>query len=83
MRNDGIYLSHPYMIHSPEEGGRKMSKALEALMDALKYANEAEQNTTTWLGDYCPYRCEHCGRYVDSKERYCPNCGRKAVNYEN
>lgn len=20
MRNDGIYLSHPYMIHSPEEG---------------------------------------------------------------
>ena len=38
--------------------------------------------TTTWLGNYCPYRCKHCGRYVDSKERYCPNCGRKAVNYD-
>ena len=41
-----------------------------------------KQLTTTWLGNFCPYRCEHCGRYVDSKERYCPNCGRKAVNYE-
>ena len=36
-----------------------------------------EPPTTTWLGNYCPYKCEHCGRYVDSKERYCPNCGRK------
>lgn len=41
-----------------------------------------KQLTTTWLGNFCPYRCEYCGRYVDSKERYCPNCGRKAVNYE-
>lgn len=41
-----------------------------------------KQLTTTWLGNYCPYRCEHCGRYVDSKERYCPNCGRRATNYE-
>ena len=41
-----------------------------------------KQLTTTWLGNYCPYRCGNCGRYVDSKERYCPNCGRKAVNYE-
>ena len=41
-----------------------------------------EPPTTTWLGNYCPYRCEHCGRYVDSKERYCPNCGRKATNYD-
>lgn len=38
--------------------------------------------TTTWLNPYCPYKCEHCGRYVDSKERYCPNCGREADNYE-
>ena len=35
--------------------------------------------TTTWLGSYCPYQCEKCGRYVDSKEKYCPKCGRKAV----
>jgi hypothetical protein len=43
---------------------------------------ELENETTKWLGNYCPYKCEHCGRYVDSKERYCPNCGRKAVNYD-
>lgn len=44
------------------------------------------QTTTwliAWLGNYCPYRCEHCEFHVDSKTRYCPNCGRKAVNYEN
>jgi len=49
----------------------------------IDVAPTIEPPTTTWLGNYCPYRCKHCGRYVDSKERYCPNCGRKAVNYEN
>ena len=42
-----------------------------------------KQLTTTWLGNYCPYRCEHCGHYSDSKTPYCAWCGRKAVNYEN
>lgn len=41
-----------------------------------------KQLTTTWLGNYSPYTCKHCGRYVDSKTRYCPNCGRRASNYE-
>lgn len=59
-----------------------MNMALEALKDVIKAQEEREKNTTTWLGNYCPYRCEHCGRYVDSKERYCPNCGRRATNYE-
>lgn len=43
---------------------------------------EAEQNTTTWLGDFCPYRCEHCGHYSDSKTPFCAWCGRRASNYE-
>ena len=43
---------------------------------------EAEQSTTTWIGSYSPYQCKHCGYHVDSKERYCPNCGRRASNYE-
>lgn len=41
----------------------------------------ATQNTT-WLGSYCPYTCKHCGRHMDSKTKYCPDCGRKATNYE-
>ena len=36
--------------------------------------------TTTWLGDFSPYTCKHCGFHVDSKTKYCPECGRKAVN---
>ena len=37
---------------------------------------------TTWLGDFSPYACEHCGFHVDSKTRYCPECGRSASNYD-
>jgi hypothetical protein len=35
--------------------------------------------TTTWLGDFSPYTCKHCGFHVDSMTKYCPECGRKAV----
>ena len=38
--------------------------------------------TTTWLGDFSPYTCKHCGYHVDSKTRYCPDCGRRATNYD-
>lgn len=41
-----------------------------------------KQLTTTWLGDFSPYQCEKCGYHVDSKTRYCPDCGRRASNYE-
>ena len=41
-----------------------------------------EPPTTTWLGSYSPYTCEKCGFHVDSKTRYCPDCGRRASNYE-
>jgi hypothetical protein len=41
-----------------------------------------KQLTTTWLGNYCPYRCEHCGHYSDSKTPYCAWCGRRATNYD-
>ena len=55
-------------------------EAVLEVVNELPTANVRE--TTTWLGSYCPYRCEHCGRYVDSKERFCPSCGRRATNYE-
>lgn len=38
--------------------------------------------TTTWLGNYTPYTCKHCGKHADSKTPYCCYCGRKADNYE-
>jgi len=41
-----------------------------------------KQLTTTWLGSYSPYQCEKCGFHVDSKARYCPDCGRRASNYD-
>lgn len=43
---------------------------------------EAEQPTTTWLGNYCPYTCQHCGKHSDSKTPYCAWCGRRASNYD-
>lgn len=41
-----------------------------------------KQLTTTWIGNYCPYKCEHCGHYTDSKTPFCAWCGRRARNYE-
>lgn len=40
------------------------------------------RETTTWLGNYCPYTCQHCGKHTDSKTPYCAWCGRRANNYE-
>ena len=37
---------------------------------------------TSWLGDFTPYVCEHCGKHTDSKTPYCAWCGRKATNYD-
>lgn len=51
----------------------KLAEALQALRD---------ETYTTWLGDFSPYTCEKCGYHVDSKTRYCPECGRRANNYE-
>ena len=48
----------------------------------IDVAPTIEPPTTKWLGDYSPYQCKRCGRYVDSKTRYCPECGRRAVNYD-
>jgi hypothetical protein len=41
-----------------------------------------KQLTTTWLGNFCPYRCEHCWQYTDSKTPFCAWCGRRANNYD-
>lgn len=62
------------------EGMLLLSEPCSSCMqDAIKF--ELADNTTTWLGSYTPYQCEKCGFHVDSKTRYCPECGRKAVNY--
>ena len=41
-----------------------------------------DENKTTWIGDFAPYTCKRCGFHVDSKTKHCPECGRKAINYE-
>ena len=46
------------------------------------YEMPSAQPTTTWLGNYSPYTCEKCGFHVDSKTRFCPDCGRRATNYD-
>ena len=28
-----------------------------------------------WIGNYCPYRCDQCGSYSDSKVNFCSYCG--------
>lgn len=42
--------------------------------------NVLTETYTTWLGNYSPYTCERCGFHVDSKTKYCPECGKKAVH---
>lgn len=54
----------------------------DEIKERLDDAPTIEPPTTTWLGSYSPYTCEKCGYHVDSKTRYCPNCGRKASNYD-
>ena len=53
----------------------------EEYNDAMQTLERASE-TTTWLNPYSPYTCEKCGFHVDSKTSYCPDCGRKAVNYD-
>ena len=48
----------------------------------LRIDAQKARATTTWLGSYSPYTCEKCGFHVDSKTRYCPDCGRRADNYD-
>ena len=48
----------------------------------LRIDAQKARATTTWLGNYCPYTCQHCGKHTDSKTPYCAWCGRRAMNYE-
>ena len=49
---------------------------------AYERGKNAATLPTIWLGSYSPYTCKHCGYHVDSKTRFCPDCGRRATNYE-
>lgn len=56
---------------------------LDDVADILANHIKAKQNlTTTWLGNYTPYQCSHCGKHTDSKTPFCAWCGRRASNYE-
>lgn len=32
-------------------------------------------NTGKWLGKYCPYTCDQCGKTSDSRTPFCRYCG--------
>ena len=34
-----------------------------------------ERKKGKWIGNYCPYRCDQCGSYSDSKVNFCSYCG--------
>lgn len=53
--------------------------SVDAVRLAVDLTPTISPPTTTWLGNYSPYQCSHCGYHVDSKTKYCPECGRKAV----
>lgn len=53
----------------------------EEYNDAMQTLERAS-DTTSWLGSYSPYQCEHCGKHTDSKTPCCAWCGRRASNYE-
>ena len=60
--------------------GEAMTEFNDKLAEAIQALKE--ETITTWLGDFSPYQCEKCGFHVDSKTRYCPDCGRRASNYD-
>lgn len=64
--------------------GEAMTEFNDKLAEAIQALKEEtiKETITTWLGDYSPYQCERCGFHVDRKTRYCPDCGRRASNYE-
>ena len=48
--------------------------AVRTAFDELK-----ERKTGRWMAteadEPCFYRCSECGRLIDERENYCPNCG--------
>lgn len=72
-RSDALYAALNVCKRSP-------SKSMRVWYSI--YALPSATQTATWLGNYTPYQCSHCGKYADSKTPYCPHCGRKATNYE-
>lgn len=79
---DGDALKYAIDKRMDDSTDESFSEGLSEAMIEIDFMPTIEPSTTTWLGNFCPYRCGHCGRYVDSKTRYCPDCGRRASNYD-
>lgn len=79
---DGDALKYAIDKRMDDSTDESFSEGLSEAMIEIDFMPTIEQPVTTWLGSYTPYTCEHCGFHVDSKTRYCPECGRRATNYE-
>ena len=39
------------------------------------YIEHQRKKHGNWLGSYCPYTCDQCGKHSDSMTNFCWNCG--------
>ena len=69
-RSDAMHAALNVCKRSPSKSMR-VWYSISALPSATQ--------TTTWIGNFCPYKCENCGHYSDSKTPFCAYCGRKMV----
>ena len=79
---DGDALKYAIDKRMDDSTDESFSEGLAEAMIEIGFMPTIEPPTTTWLGNFCPYRSEHCGHYSDSKTPFCAWCGRRASNYE-
>jgi rubrerythrin len=63
-------------------GSRESYERWHADKDNITLVQFSPQKYTRWKDANGKYSCVKCGYENDQMIRYCPNCGKKAVNHE-
>lgn len=58
-----------------EEAKRGVSQCISAIYEIPSAQLPTTNNTGKWLGKYCPYTCDQCGKTSDSRTPFCRYCG--------
>lgn len=53
----------------------EMEKGMMQEIDNAPTIKPSTNNTGKWLGKYCPYTCDQCGKTSDSRTPFCRYCG--------